>query len=92
MDFGFAIGWLGVAFGLLVPLPQLYKIFKTKRTNDVSLGTYVFLIVALISYLIHAIYIGSIVFIVAQSMNLITNTAILIYLIKGKKDTCTSPP
>jgi len=81
---GYWIGWLGVAFGMLVPLPQLYKIRKTGRVKDVSLGTYAFLVCALCCYLAHAIYIHSLVFTVAQSINLATNTAILIYLLKGK--------
>lgn len=79
---GYWIGWVGVAFGLLVPIPQLYKIYKTKKVNDISLGTYIFLVIALVCYLAHAIYIGSLVFTVAQSINLTTNMAILIYLLR----------
>ena len=61
IDLGYLVGWVGVAFGLLVPLPQLRKIIKTRSLNDIALGTYIFLCVALTCYLIHAIYIGSIV-------------------------------
>ena len=81
---GYWIGWVGVAFGICVPLPQIYKMFKTRSTQDVSIGTYIFLCCALICYLIHAIHIGAIVFIVAQSINLITNSTILVYLLKRK--------
>lgn len=76
IEYGYWIGWCGVAFGLLVPIPQLIKIFKTKRLADVSFGTYTFLICCLTCYLIHAIYIKSIVFTVAQSINLTTNSVI----------------
>jgi len=81
----YLIGWLGVALGLLVPIPQFYKILRTKKTGDVSVGTYTLLVMAITCYLIHAISIGSIVFTVSQSINLITNTIVLICIIKGKK-------
>lgn len=84
MDFGYIIGWCGVAFGLLVPIPQLIKIFKTRKLSDVSLGTYTFLVCCLICYLIHAIYIQSIVFTVAQSINLTTNSIIWILLMRHR--------
>ena len=85
MDLGYLIGWVGVAFGLCVPIPQLIKIFKTKSLSDISIGTYIFLVCCLMCYLIHAIYIESLVFTVAQSINLTTNGIILMLLIrKGK--------
>ena len=84
MEFGYIIGGVGVAFGLLVPLPQLIKIIKTKSLNDIALGTYIFLFCCLMCYLIHAIYIKSPVFIVAQAMNLTTNSIILILLVRHR--------
>lgn len=84
MELGYWIGWIGVAFGLLVPLPQLWKIIKTRKLNDISVGTYIFLCLALTCYLIHAIYINSLVFTVAQSINLTTNSVILILLLRRK--------
>ena len=84
MEFGYIIGWVGVGFGLLVPLPQLIKIIKTKRLDDISLGTYIFLFCCLTCYLIHAIYIKSPVFICAQLFNLTTNSVILALLIRHR--------
>jgi len=84
MELGFVVGWMGVAFGLCVPIPQLIKIFKTRQVEAIALGTYAFLICCLICYLIHAIYIKSPVFTAAQSINLVTNGSILAYLIKRK--------
>ena len=82
---GYWIGWIGVAFGLMVAPPQLYKILKYRKIDGISLWTYVFLCCALVCYLTHAIFIGSMVFIVAQSINLVTNTTILIYLLRRKE-------
>ena len=84
MELGFVVGWVGILFGLCVPIPQLIKIFKTRRLADVSLGTYIFLECAIVCYLIHAIYIQSIVFTCAQSINLATNGVILILLLRHK--------
>lgn len=84
LDVGYIIGWLGVLFGLVVPLPQLRKMVRTRSLGDISLGTYGFLVLALICYLVHAIYIHSLVFTVTQSLNLITNGIILVLLIRHK--------
>ena len=85
MEFGTLIGWVGVLFGLCVAPPQLYKIIKTGKVDGISFITYAALFLALLCYLIHAIYIKSPVFITAQSVNLVTNSAILGLLIKHKK-------
>lgn len=84
MDIGYAIGWVGVCFGLLVPLPQLWKIYKTKQLDAISLGTYTFLVMCLSCYLIHAIYLKSEVFMTAQSINLSTNGVIWVLLLRHK--------
>jgi len=81
IKFGYLIGWLGVGFGLLVAPPQLYKIITTGQTEAISAVTYTFLCLALICYLIHAIHIKSKVFITAQSINVITNSIILAFLL-----------
>ena len=78
------IGWAGVFFGLCVPIPQLMKIWKTRSLNDISMGTYIFLVFCLTCYLIHAIYIKSPVFVCAQLLNLCTNGIILGLLIRHR--------
>ena len=83
---GTLVGWLGVAFGLLVAPPQLIKIIRTNRVDGISLTTYCFLELALVCYLAHAIYIHSAVFATAQSINLLINGAILILLLRRKSN------
>jgi len=82
---GYIVGYCGVALGLCVPIPQLISIIRTKRLADVSLGTYSFLVLCLLCYLIHAIYIKAEVFICANSINLCTNGAIFVLLIKDRR-------
>ncbi len=83
MKYGNKVGWLGVLFGLAVAPPQLVRIIITGQTEAISMVTYTFLILAMICYLLHAIHIKAPVFIVAQSINLIVNFTILMYLIGG---------
>lgn len=85
MDIGYIIGFIGIAFGLCVPIPQLIKIIKTKQTEHIAIGTYCFLIAALFCFLWHALYIESVVFVTAQGVNLTTNSIILGFLIRGRK-------
>jgi uncharacterized protein with PQ loop repeat len=82
---GYIVGWIGVILGLFVAPPQLLKILKNGHTQGISLITYTFLCLALVCYLLHAIYIESTVFIVAQSINLVTNVSILILLLKYRR-------
>ena len=82
MELGNIVGWLGVLFGLLVAPPQLIKIITTKQCLGISKLTYIALVFALLFYLLHAIYIESIVFIVSQSINLVSNSVILYLLVR----------
>lgn len=77
-DFGYIVGWVALIFGIAVPIPQLYRMIKTGKSKDVSSLTYVFLVLAMTGYLLHAIYIHAVIFIVAQSVNLTLNSVILV--------------
>ena len=77
-------GWIGIAIGQCVPWFQIYKILKSKKSGDVSVWTYIFLDIALIFYLIHAIDISDLPFITAQSLALFSNCLALWLIIKHK--------
>jgi len=78
------IGWFGVLFGFFVAPAQLLRILRTGETRGISLCTYIFLLLALTCYLIHAIMIQDPTFIVAQAINIISNAAILIILLRRR--------
>ena len=86
LDLGYIIGYVGVVAGLFVAPAQLIRILRTKCVAGISITTYLFLILALICYLLHAIYIRSEVFILAQCVNLVVNTAIFVLLVRGRKN------
>jgi len=77
-------GWIGIIFGQLVPWFQIHKILKSKKSGDVAVMTYVFLDLAIIFYLVHALDIGDPPFIVAQSLALFSNVLALILILKNK--------
>lgn len=85
MEFTEIAGWVALSFGLGVAPPQLYRMIKTGKSNDVSLTTYVFLFIMMTGYLIHAISISAPVFIVAQIWGMLVNGAILTILIRRKQ-------
>lgn len=84
LDYGYIVGILGIITGLLVAPPQLIKMLKTNSSRDISVYTYLFLCIALVFYLLHAIYIKSIIFTIAQSLNLTFNSTILVILLRHR--------
>ena len=71
-------GWIGICIGQLVPWFQIAQLYKSKKSKDVSTGTYVALITALSFYWIHAVDIRDPAFITAQSLALFSNSVALI--------------
>jgi len=71
------IGWLGVAFGISVSIPQLIKSMKAKSTQGLSKHTYQLLFGAIACYLIRAIAVREAIFIVSNSVGLFITAAIL---------------
>jgi uncharacterized protein with PQ loop repeat len=80
---GEIVGWLALGVGICVPLPQIAKLLRGEGSG-VSIGTYALLCVAMAGYLVHAISISSEVFIAAQSVNLATNSIVLVILLRRK--------
>ena len=83
MKYGDKVGWLGVLFGMGVAPAQLVKIWMTGNTEAISVVTYIFLLIMMVCYLLHAIHIKAKVFITSNIINIGVNFAILMYLIGG---------
>lgn len=75
------IGWAGVIVGITVSVPQLIKSWKEKSTQGISKHTYQLLFLTILCYLIRAIAIKELIFIVSNAINLII-TAMVLYLFK----------
>lgn len=75
------IGWIGVVLGASISVPQVIKSLKEKSTKGVSLRTYQMLFLTIICYLVRAVAIGAPVFIVGNTLSLIT-CSFMLYLFK----------
>ena len=80
--FGFSAALLTtIAF-----LPQLYKTWKTKSADDVSLIMLILFIIGLICWIIYGLKINSLPILVANIITFIFNFSILILKITYSKD------
>ena len=80
-------GFLAALLTTIAFLPQLYKTWKTKSADDVSLIMLILFITGLTCWIIYGIQINSIPILVANIITFILNFSILILKItlRGKK-------
>ena len=79
-------GFLAALLTTLAFLPQLYKTWKTKTADDVSLIMLIMFITGLICWIVYGIKINSIPILVANIITFIFNFSILILKVTyGKK-------
>ena len=63
-------------------IPQAYKVFKTKKTDDLSLGMFLFLCIGILLWIIYGFFIKSFPVIVSNIITFIMTLYILIIKIK----------
>ncbi len=78
-------GFMAALLTTIAFLPQLYKTWKTRSANDVSLVMLILFIIGLICWIIFGIKINSIPILVANVITLIFNFSILILKIKYRE-------
>ena len=78
-------GFLAALLTTLAFLPQLYKTWKTKTADDVSLFMLILFITGLICWIIYGIKIHSIPILVANIITFIFNFSILILKVSYSK-------
>jgi len=79
-------GFLAAFLTTIAFLPQLYKTWKTKSANDVSLIMLILFIIGLICWIIYGIKINSIPILVANIITFIFNFSILILKVSYAKN------
>ena len=55
MELTLIIGYIAASLIILTPIPQLYKIIKTKSSKDISILTYSFLLLAQILFIFYGL-------------------------------------
>ncbi len=78
-------GFLAALLTTIAFLPQLYKTWKTKSAEDVSLIMLILFIVGLLCWIIYGLKINSIPILIANMITFIFNLSILILKITYRK-------
>ena len=55
MELTLIIGYIAASLVIITPIPQLYKIIKTKSSKDISILTYSFLLLAQILFIFYGL-------------------------------------
>ena len=79
-------GFLAALLTTIAFLPQLYKTWKTKSAEDVSLVMLILLITGLVCWIIYGFKINSIPILVANIITFIFNFSILVLKISYRKN------
>ena len=64
-------------------IPQVYKIYKEKKAQGVSLLMYLIMFVGVLLWLVYGVLIGSIAIIVANSVTAVLQLFVIIFKLKN---------
>ena len=64
-------------------IPQVYKIYKEKKAQGVSLMMYLIMFVGVLLWLVYGVLIGSIAIIVANSVTAVLQLFVIIFKLKN---------
>ena len=64
-------------------IPQVYKIYKEKKAQGVSLTMYLIMFVGVLLWLVYGVLIGSIAIIIANSVTAILQLFVIIFKLKN---------
>ena len=78
-----SIGILAAILTTSAFIPQVYKIYKEKKAQGVSLTMYLIMFVGVLLWLVYGILIGSIAIIVANSVTAILQLFVIIFKLKN---------
>ena len=66
-------------------IPQAMKVFKTKKTEDLSLGAFLLLCLGILLWIIYGVLVQAFPLIIANCLTFIMTSYILVMIIKQKK-------
>lgn len=77
------IGFAAAFFTTAAYIPQVLRIWRTRSTEDISLGMFVVMTIGVILWLIYGLLLGSAPVIAANGVTLVLSTTILILKLRG---------
>ena len=84
MEFKEILGFLAAFFTTASFLPQVYKTWKTKATEGLSLSMYTIFFTGVLCWLIYGVYLNSLPIIIANTITAISALFLLIMKMKYK--------
>ena len=78
-----SIGILAAILTTSAFIPQVYKIYKEKKAQGVSLTMYLIMFVDVLLWLVYGVLIGSIAIIIANSVTAILQLFVIIFKLKN---------
>jgi len=79
-----SIGFMAAIGTTIAQVPQVYKVFKSKQTHDISLYMYIISTIGVALWLIYGILKKDFPLILANAVTFILVTTVLIYKLKYK--------
>ena len=77
------IGLLAAFLTTSAFIPQVYKIYKEKKADGISLTMYVILLIGVLLWLLYGILIGSLSIIIANGITALLQLSIIIFKLKN---------
>ena len=78
------VGFTAGALTTIAFVPQVIKIWKSKRASDISMGTFAIFSFGVTMWLLYGIQLGAVPIILANGMTLVLSLIILFFKIKYK--------
>ena len=78
-----SIGILAAILTTSAFIPQVYKIYKEKKAQGVSLTMYLIMFVGVLLWLVYGVLIGSVAIIIANSVTAILQLLVIIFKLKN---------
>ena len=78
------IGMSAAILTTLAFVPQVLKVIKLKKTDGLSLSTYIIFTLGVVLWLVYGFFKNSISMVLGNGITLILSLIILVYIAKGK--------
>jgi uncharacterized protein with PQ loop repeat len=85
MEVSQVFSWMGTVIGTLVGIPQLIKTIRTKKTGDLSVMTFVLIVVTCSCLLARAIAIREAAFMFYYTFLIVINSTQIFLILKYRK-------
>lgn len=79
------LGWVAAAVGILLGLPQLVHLLRTRHTEGVSLLAWQTLLVLNLSWCVHGVLIGQLNMVVTNAFGMFTTVPILVLMARSRE-------